>query len=297
VPAGAPAADFSVVMTPFEGPPGAATCKSQATVVAEFRFLAPKSFKRYRYHGTTCNQAYMAIKAAQETDTEVFIGVFDLRNVVQETQDLIGQVVAAGGWDHVAMVALGNEDLSKGVSAAEAIALIQQGTDILRANGYQGPVVHPETPGNILANRELMCGPAAGTMLAINVFPFFNPNVAADEAGEEAARQAKQISDCSHQFSSRRVGEDVVLSEAGWPGKASRSNGAATASGDSLVRAINSMASTVRARMYFFTAFDHTWQQNFDGSFDAEDNYGMFKKGLPWDWSQMQAARTRLLHG
>jgi exo-beta-1,3-glucanase (GH17 family) len=238
----------------------------------------------------------MANTAAQKTNTEVFLGVFDLRNVVAETRELIRQVRESGGWGHVVMVALGNEDLSKGMTAEEAVQQIQSGRDILRADGYTGPVVHPETVDNILNNRAVMCSPAAGDKLAINVFAFNNPNVVADEAGQEAARQTRLVSECSQQYSSRPAGDDVVLSEAGWPGLADGNNGAAVASPDAQIKAVSAMIGTVRAPLYLFTAFDHTWQRNFPGSHGAEQHYGLFKKGYEWNWPQLRMNRVRLIH-
>jgi exo-beta-1,3-glucanase (GH17 family) len=290
-------ARLAVVLTPFAGSPDAVDCKSQDTVNGEFADLASKGFVRFRYHGTDCNQAFMANTAAQRTNTEVFLGAFNLRNVVAETQDLIRQVQASGGWERVHMVALGNEDLSKGMSAAEAVQQIQIGTDMLRAAGYSGDIVHPETVDNVLNNRAIMCSPAAGTKLAINVFPFNNPNVAADEAGQEAARQTQLISECSREYSSRAPGNDVVLSEAGWPGFADGSNGAAVASPDAQIRAISAIVSTVPAEQYLFTAYDHTWQRDFAGSHGAEQHYGLFGKGYSWNWPQLRSVRSRLIHG
>jgi exo-beta-1,3-glucanase (GH17 family) len=289
------AVKLSVVLTPFTGPPDAVECKSQETVNGEFNELIRIGFMRFRYHGTACNQAFMGNTAAQATNTEVFLGVFDLRNVEAETQLLVRQVMASGGWSHVRMVALGNEDLSKGMTAAEAVQQIQIGTGILRAAGYGGPIVHPETVDNILNNGEIMCSEAAGTKLAYNFFPF-NAGVAPDEAGLEAARQTRLVSECSRQHSSRPAGDDVVLSEAGWPGLADANNGAAVASPDAQIAAISSMATTLPAEQYFFTAFDHTWQRDFAGSHGAETHYGMFRKGYKWDWPQLRTVRSRLIH-
>jgi exo-beta-1,3-glucanase (GH17 family) len=295
---GDPAAKLAVVLTPFSGPPDAVECKSQETVNGEFEYLIPRGFTRFRYHGTACNQAFMGNTAARRTNSQVFLGAFDLRNVVAETQELVRQVMASGGWDHVHMVALGSEDLSKGMTAAEAVQQIQIGTDILRAAGYTGDILHPETVDNILNNGAIMCSPAAGTRLAINVFPFNNPNVVADEAGQEAARQTRLVSECSQRYSNRVAGKDVVLSEAGWPGLADGNNGAAAASADAQVRAIGSMVSTVPAEQYLFTAFDHTWQQNFAGSHGAEQHYGLFRKGYEWNWPQLRINRGLLIrHG
>lgn len=289
------AVKLSVVLTPFTGPPDAVECKSQGTVNKEFNELIPQGFMRFRYHGTACNQAFMGNTAAQATNTQVFLGAFNLRNVDAETQELIGQVMASGGWSHVHMVALGNEDLSKGMTAAEAVKQIQIGTDNLRAAGYEGPVVHPETVDNILNNREIMCSPAAGRMLAINMFPF-NANVAPDEAGLEAARQTQLVSECSQQHSNRPAGDDVLLSESGWPTLADTKNSAAVASPDAQITAISAMLTTVRAEQYLFTAFDHTWQRDFAGSHGAEQHFGLFRKGYEWDWRQLRTVRSRLIH-
>jgi len=287
---------LSVVMTPFIGSPDAVTCKKQDDYVGEMGRLKPIGFVRFRYHGTDCNQAFMANTAAGIMGTELFLGAFNLANVVAETQELIRQVQASGGWDRVRMVSLGSEDLSKGMSAQQAVQNVQIGTDLLRAAGYTGDIVHAETVDNILNNRAIMCSPAAGTKLAINVFPFNNPNVVADEAGAEAARQLKLISECSQEFSSRPAGNDVVLSEAGWPGAADGPNGNAIASPDAQIRAISSMLTRVPAEQYLFTAFDHTWQRNFAGSHEAEQTYGLIGKGYKWDWSHLRNARSRIVH-
>lgn len=287
---------LAIVLTPFAGSPDAVECKSQETINNEFDFLAEKGFLRFRYHGTDCDQAYKANIAAQRTGTELFLGAFNLRNVVAETQELIRQVQASGGWSRVHMVALGNEDLSKNMAAAEVVQQVQTGMAILRAAGYQGHVVHPETVDGILNNKKIMCSPEAGSRLAINLFPFFDPNVVAEEAGNAAARQTRLISECSQMFSDRTPGKDVVVSEAGWPGLAASNNGNAVASPEAQMQAIASMVATVSAEQYLFTAFDHAWQRDFAGSFGAEKHYGLFGKGYKWDWHNLRRARSRLIH-
>jgi len=140
-----------------------------------------------------------------------------------------------------------------------------------------------------------MCSDQAGTMLAINVFPYNNPNVDADQAGEEAQRTVEAISRCSQLHSSRSPGNDVVVSELGWPTMADQ-NGRAIASPETQMRAIGSMLSTVTAESYLFTAFDHSWQKDFAGSHNAETHFGLFKKENKWGelLSRMRTIRSRL---
>jgi glucan 1,3-beta-glucosidase len=290
-------AGLSVVLTPYTGPRGAVECKSQETINGEFNERIEKGFVRFRFHGSLdCDESFKANTAARATNTTVFLGAFNLRDIDNEARKLVTQVTDSGGWDNVHMVSLGNEDISKGMTAAEVIKAIQIGTDILRAGGYEGPIVHAETVDNVLNNAEIMCGPEAGTKIAVNIFPFFNPNVAPEDAGAEVMRQIQQVSECSQKHSQRTVGNDVVVSEVGYASCADGPNGRAVASADAQISAISAIVSTVSVEHYLFTAYDEQWKPNPPGTRGAENCYGIFRKGYSLDWPALRAARSRFIH-
>jgi exo-beta-1,3-glucanase (GH17 family) len=271
---------FGVVMTPFEGTPGNVYCKSQRRINEEFHFLHQRYVNAFRYHGTSCDQACKAVRAATRYNSRLTLGVFDLRNVGEETQELIRQVTQCGGFDNVHAITLGNEDVHHGMSVSETLHYVRVGTDMLRKAGFTGDLVHSE-PAYVFLEHSEMCTDAAGTQLGANIFANFNRNVRAEEAGEEVERQVEEVRRCSQQHSSRPVSRAVVVTETGWATEG-ENNGESVPGHKQQMAAITSIAERVRVPTFFSTAFDHTWQSDFPGSLGYERHYGLFEKTNKW---------------
>jgi exo-beta-1,3-glucanase (GH17 family) len=266
---------YGVSWTPFQGEEAAVTCKPQDQTNEEFSKMASMQFTTVRVYGVACNQIVLAMRGAADNGLRVMLGVFDLSNVAGETQDLIRQVQTTGlGWGMVDTISIGNEDVQKGAASADAvIAAVTTARSMLRGAGYQGPVVHVETHGAILANPQL-CSEAAGDYIAANIHPFFNPLIISYFAGKYVKSQVRALQDCSAQQSRKRSEHRVVVTETGWP-TSGWPNGLAIPSRGQQFAAIKSIKRELENDVYLFSAFDNRWQRDSSGTFGAEKHWGL----------------------
>jgi exo-beta-1,3-glucanase (GH17 family) len=266
---------YGISWTPFSGEEDAVICKPQDQVNSEFRKIARMDFTTVRVYGTICNQVQLALRAASHAGLDLMLGVFDLANVAAETRDLIRQVRGTGaGWGAVDTVAVGNEDVQKGAMSADGvIAAVNVAREMLRAAGFQGPVVHVETHGAILANPQL-CSEAAGDYIAANIHPFFNPGTMSWNAGKYVKSQVRALQECSARHSRKRSEHRVVVAETGWPTNG-WPNGLAIPGRSQQFAAIKSIRRELPDDVYLFSAFDNRWQRDSAGTFGAEKHWGL----------------------
>jgi exo-beta-1,3-glucanase (GH17 family) len=266
---------YGISWTPFAGEEDAVICKPQDQVDEEFSKIAQLQFTTIRTYGVACDQATLAMRGAAANGLRVMLGVFDLSNVAGETHDLVRQVQATGlGWGIVDTITIGNEDVQKGVASADSvIGAINTARGILRGAGYQGPVVHVETHGAILANPQL-CSEAAGDYIAANIHPFFNPTTVARSAGKYVKSQVEALRECSARNSWKRSEHRVVVTETGWP-TGGRSNGLAIPGRLHQFAAIKSIKNELDNDVYLFSAFDNRWQRDSADTFGAEKHWGL----------------------
>lgn len=266
---------YGVSWTPFAGEENSVTCKPQDQADEEFAKMARMQFTSVRVYGVACKQVEIAMRAASENGMKVMLGVFDLANVAGETQDIIRQVQDTGlGWGMVETISIGNEDVNKGSASADAvIQAVGTARGILRGAGYQGPVVHVETHGAILANPQL-CSEAAGDYIAANIHPFFNPLIVSYFAGKYVKSQVEALRECSAQQSRKRSEHRVVVTETGWP-TSGWPNGLAIPSRGQQFAAIKSIKRELAGDVYLFSAFNNRWQRDSAGTFGAEKHWGL----------------------
>jgi exo-beta-1,3-glucanase (GH17 family) len=266
---------YGVSWTPFNGEEEEVTCKPQAQADAEFQKMARMQFTSVRMYGTDCDQVSLSMRAAGTAGLKVMLGVFNLNDVERETQDLIRQVQESGqGWDMVETISIGNEDVQKGTAnAQQVIAAVNTARGILKGAGYQGPVVHVETHGAILANPEL-CSEAAGDYVAANIHPFFNPLILSYFAGKYVRSQVEALQACSAHNSKKRSEHRVVVTETGWP-TSGWPNGLAIPSRGQQFAAIKSIKKELAGDVYLFSAFDNHWQRDNPTTFGAEKHWGL----------------------
>jgi exo-beta-1,3-glucanase (GH17 family) len=267
---------YGVSWAPFQGEESAVTCKPQDQVNSEFDKMSRMQFTTVRVYGVACDQIVLAMRAAAQSGLRVMLGVFDLSNVAGETQDLIRQVQSTGlGWNMVDTISIGNEDVQKGAMSADGvIGAVQTARSMLRAAGYEGPIVHVETHGAILANPQL-CSEAAGDYIAANIHPFFNPLIVSYFAGKYVKSQVEALQECSARHSKRKRSEHrVVVTETGWP-TSGWANGLAIPSRGQQFAAIKSIKRELPNDVYLFSAFDNHWQKDSSGTFGAEKHWGL----------------------
>jgi len=240
------------------------TCKSQDQVSADFAKF--KSYSVVRIYGTDCNQATTALTAAKANGIKLFQGVFDIAQTSSCVQTIISANKAAGdNWASIDTVSVGNELINSGAATVGAVVdAVNTARSLLRAAGYNGPVVTVDTFNAMIANPGLC---KASDYAAANCHAFFDPNTAAEDAGKFVLDQAQRVSEACG-------GMNTVITETGWPTGGS-ANGKAVPGSGSQKAAIESLKQHFSSNLILFSAFNDGWKKNNAGTFGAEQFWGI----------------------
>ena len=253
----APSSGTGICYSPYKAD---GSCKSASEVMTDLSALA--SYSTIRIYGTDCNQVSTVLAAAKVHNFKIFAGVFDITQAAAETSTLISAV--AGDWSYITTVSIGNEQVNSGTSTPSAvIAAVTAAKTQLKAAGYTGPVVTVDTFNALIAHPELC---TASDYCAANCHAFFDPNTAAPGAGAFCAKQAAAVSAAAG-------GKKTIITESGWP-TAGESNGAAVPSESNQKTAMASLDASL-GDFFAFSAYNDKWKKNFQGSFGAEQNWGL----------------------
>ncbi|KAK9484018.1 glycoside hydrolase superfamily [Lipomyces starkeyi] len=235
------------------------TCKSASQVasdVAEF-----ESYSLIRLYGVDCAQVEN-VWAAISSSQKLFIGVYDVTQL-DSAISTISSAAGTYGWDQVYTVAIGNELVNSGAyAAAEVVGFVNTGRSLLRAAGYEGPVVTVDTFVAVIANPSLC---AASDYAAVNCHPFFDGGVVAADSGPFVQTQIGRVSAVC-------PGQDVLITESGWP-KQGQNNGVAVPSVPNQQAALASLLEYVADQLIEFTAFNDYWKS--PGEFGVEQYWGI----------------------
>ncbi|KAF4987893.1 hypothetical protein FDECE_15263 [Fusarium decemcellulare] len=225
------------------------------------------SYSLVRIYGTDCDQVPILYSCAKDSGMKLFLGIWDLDAVAEEAQKIIDGV--NGDWSIVKTVSVGNELVNNGAaSPAKVIAAVKQARNILRAAGYQGPVVTVDTFVAASANPELC---AESDYCAINAHAFFDATVSADQAGSWLTKTVKNIK--AKLPSDKRV----VICETGWPVKGN-SNGLAVpglAEQKKAIAAIEAAFADNMDDLILFSAFNDPWKKEEAPTFNSEPYWGI----------------------
>ena len=195
---------------------------------------------------------------------KLFAGVYDISDVTSEVQTIIS--AAQNNWDAIDTISIGNEAVNSGTATVdEVVSAVKTARSLLSAAGYSGKVVTVDTFNQIIANPQLC---QVSDFAAANCHAFFDSGITADQAGSYVKNQAQQVqSACG--------GMDTVITESGWPSNGDN-NGAAVPSEANQQAAISSLRSAFSDNLVLFSAFNDYWKQNFAGSFNAEQYWGIY---------------------
>ncbi|KAF1987601.1 glycoside hydrolase family 17 protein [Aulographum hederae CBS 113979] len=243
-------------------------CKTKDEVREDIEKLSSYAF--VRVYGTDCDQLSKVLAATRPLGMKVFAGVYDLKSVSEETQELIDAVNAAeGGWDNIDTVSIGNEDINRGAATVSAvISATNSARGQLRAAGWTGPIVHVETFNQYLANPEIC---AISDYAAANCHAFFDPTVRAEFAGEYVWGQALRVAlACG--------GKPVTITESGWPWNG-ETDGLAVPSRENQEKAVASLKRVFKSNLVLFSAFNDPWKVDQPGTFNAEKYWGFLGDG------------------
>ncbi len=255
--AGAGVSGYAISYAPYESN---GDCKTADQINSDFGDFS--GYSMVRIYGTDCGQVPGVLKAAASKEMKVFAGVYDISSVESETQTLID--AARSNWDIIDTISIGNEVVKNGGSASDVVSAVKTARSMLQAAGYTGKVVTVDTFTAIIDNPELC---EVSDFAAANCHAFFNADITADGAGKYVASQAQLVKGACG-------GKDVMITESGWP-SAGDPNGCAVPSPANQKAAIDSLRSAFSSNIVLFSAFNDAWKDNFDGSFNTEQFWGI----------------------
>jgi exo-beta-1,3-glucanase (GH17 family) len=261
----ASASSYGIAYSPYNMD---GTCKTAAQVLTDFASLG--EFGLVRTYGTECGTVSSVYAACQATGKKLFAGIFTLSSLNDEVSTLIAGVNS--DWSAIYAVSIGNELVnSNQATAAEVMAAVSTARGLLRAAGYEGPVVTVDTlaatlqPGNsILCDESDFC--------ACNAHPFFDSTATAANAGEWLTTNMDTLRGVLANPSQK-----IVITETGWP-SAGDANGAAVPSPENQAAALSSIKSAFASSpsdVILLSAFNRQWLKGDTGEFDQEYWFGI----------------------
>ncbi|KAM5341654.1 hypothetical protein ACJ41O_014685 [Fusarium nematophilum] len=241
-------------------------CKTPSQVKDDLSRLSGL-YSLVRIYGTDCDQVPVVCENAKANNMKVFLGIWDINSVAQEASKIIDAV--GGDWDLVHTISVGNELVNNGAaSPANVLGAVKQARQILRAAGYQGPVVTVDTFVAAGAHPELC---AQSDYCAINAHAFFDPTITADQAG---AWLTQTIQDLKAKLPQD---QKVVVCESGWPVRG-LTNGLAVPGLSEQKKAISAIEEAFADHMddlILFSAFNDPWKKEEQWSFNSEPYWGI----------------------
>ncbi|KAL8713936.1 MAG: hypothetical protein Q9220_002082 [cf. Caloplaca sp. 1 TL-2023] len=235
------------------------TCKSAQQVATDFSKIS--GYQVIRLYGTDCNQVSNVLAATKGSNVKLFLGIFDLAQVQQESKTISSAV--NGDWSRINAVSVGNEMVNKGTDPGTVIGAIGQTRSALKASGYSGPVVTVDTM-IAMANHPEIC--KASDFCAVNCHAFFDGKTPADKSGEFVKGWVDKIS--------QATGKTVVITETGWPTQGD-TNGAAVPSEANHQAALSSIGGALSTNVIYYSAYNDMWKKNGPGTFNAEQYWGI----------------------
>lgn len=237
------------------------TCKPASQVKSEVEKLS--DYEIIRLYGVDCDQVPNVL-AGFSSGQKLFAGIFDVSAISAGVSTLASAVEAAGGWDIVHTVSIGNELVNAGSANPSQIkSYVEEGKSALQAAGYTGPVVSVDTFIAVINNPDL-CN--YSDYMAVNAHAFFDGNVDANGAGEWLLEQIQRVSSACN-------GAKVLITETGWPTRGDTNNKAVPGSTEQQA-ALSAISSSCGNDALYFNAYNDMWKA--DGSFNAEKYWGIY---------------------
>ncbi|OAL75379.1 cell wall glucanase (Scw4) [Trichophyton violaceum] len=239
---------------------------SNDQVNADFAKL--NEYSIVRSYGVDCNQIAMMLNAAKTYNKKVMLGLFTIQNVDSDLNIFLA--AAKNNWAYIYAVAIGNEVVNTRKASANALVnAVNHSRDVLRFNGYNGPVVAVDTVNAMTAHPEICY---ASDFCAVNIHPFFDPHTSASEAGQFVREQSKAVSNAVH------GAKRVIVTETGWP-HGGYQNGEAFPSRENQRIAIENIKQAYKdtnGELFLFSAFDDPWKVDGSNTFGAEKYWGIY---------------------
>ncbi|KAF3922744.1 hypothetical protein ABW21_db0207750 [Orbilia brochopaga] len=251
-------------------------CKKEDVIVKEINMAFTKGdkWKWLRIYGVDCNQIPVVVSTAAKNNAKVFLGIYDLSDsgkVAESTKAIIEGVKAANkksgkpdnDWSSIIGVSVGNEWLFNhpGDGAAKLKGLADETRKTLRAAGFKGPVTNTDV-WTIHLKEKALCG--EDEVVTVNMHPFFDQKVTANDAGKFLATHAKEIETF--------CGKPCVIAETGWPNAGNKLNNAVP--GQKEQKTFLQEAKKNMKNYCVLSAFNEGWKQS--GPSNVEKNWGIY---------------------
>ncbi|KAM0324526.1 hypothetical protein ACHAQA_007911 [Verticillium albo-atrum] len=242
-------------------------CKTADQVHDDFSMFKGQ-YSLVRIYGTDCEQVTKVVPAAKDAGLKVFLGIFELAGIEKQVADIVDTV--GDDWSTIDTVSVGNELVNnKAATASQMVAAMSQTRSLLRAAGYEGPVVTVDTFVAVRDHPEL-CDES--DYCAMNVHPFFDGNTPADEAGSFITRMVSEVQSKLSNKSQR-----MVVSETGWPWQGTVNRAAVPGRNQQHI-AIDSIKTAFAdhpSDLILFSAFNDPWKPVSADTFHAEQFWGI----------------------
>ena len=198
---------------------------------------------------------------------KVFQGIFDITAIDSSVQTIVSAV--NGDWSSIHTISIGNDLVNNGqASAASVVAAMSSARSLLRAAGYNGPIVTCDTLVATLANPSLCDN---SDYSAVNSHPFFDPNTDATQAGTFLMNSIT-----NHKSKLTNISQTVLITETGWPSQGN-ANGLAVPSSSNQATAIAAIKSVFHSSpdgVMLFNPYNMLWKTSSADQFDAEPWWG-----------------------
>jgi len=258
-------ADMSGLGICYELIDNAVKCKSKDTMSAEFAFLKSQGFTKVRVYDIGCPLGDAAAAAGSQ-GLALIAGINTVSNVGGDIAKLISML--KGNWGVVDTIVVGNEVVNANPGAVGAVvAALGTARGLLTAAGFNGHVVTVDTFIAHSNNAELC---ANSDYCAVNAHAFFDPNTAAEQAGDFVMNTAIEM------VKKVAKGKTIVITESGWPHQG-RPNDEAVPSIQNQQAAIGSLKAKVAGNgigLFLFQAYDATYKQ--PGALGVEQYFGIY---------------------
>lgn len=238
-------------------------CKDQGTVSADIAKLAAMGFTSVRVYSTDCSTLEFVGQAARDNKIKVILGVFISETGISGAQPQVDAIAKWAQWDLVELIVVGNEAVFNGrCSASDLAGFIGSAKWAFKNAGFTGAVSTTDELSVWQSSGSAWCDVV--DVVTANLYAFFNPNTAAENAGDFIQAQINDLSAIC-------PGKEVYVMESGWP-SAGECNGKACPSPENQATAIKGIQQSSGAKVVFFSYEDEQWKK--PGQFGVEQHWG-----------------------
>jgi exo-beta-1,3-glucanase (GH17 family) len=242
------------------------SCKDAGSVASDIAMIASKGFSTVRLYSTDCGGLANVASAASQHGISLIIGIYIDKGGIQAAAPQVKDITEhfGGKYGMVEMVVVGNEAIfNHFATAGDLAAFISQVKSTLKAAGYNGPITTTEPMSTLAGVTSIIC--PVIDVVAANIHPFFNSDIAASQAGQFVAKSLQDLAGyCPGK-------PEVFNLETGWPSQG-QANGQAVPGSSQQAQALKSIVQAAGAKSAVFSFVDDLWKG--EGEFGVERSWG-----------------------